>query len=231
MIHQLIFAAPKPGMTVAEFQRYWVEEHAVRYASKIPQIRKYLIDTTTGFELGGGDPKWQGVAEIWLANEEEQVASLQSPEFLQGARLDEPNWAAFWQTLVLDTDAHEIVAGPPLAVGQRWAKLLVLVKRQEGLPLAEFRSRSLGRQADLVRNVPGLRRYLQCHTRDSWYGIGETSLDACYQLWFDDEDALRAALDSPEFKQVTEDWQSFVNPRYVHRLATREHWILGPEAR
>ena len=46
MIHQLIFAAPKPGMTVAEFQDYWVDVHAVKFASKIPQIRKYLIDTT-----------------------------------------------------------------------------------------------------------------------------------------------------------------------------------------
>ena len=45
MIHQLIFAHPKPGMSEQEFQDYWVDVHAVQYASKIPQIRKYLIDT------------------------------------------------------------------------------------------------------------------------------------------------------------------------------------------
>ena len=44
-----------------------------------------------------GDPLWSGVAEIWLANEEEQLASLQTPEFLKGARADEPKWAAFWR--------------------------------------------------------------------------------------------------------------------------------------
>ena len=38
VIHQFIFAYPRPGMTEAEFQRYWVEGHAVNYASKIPQI-------------------------------------------------------------------------------------------------------------------------------------------------------------------------------------------------
>ncbi|MFJ6676161.1 EthD family reductase [Actinosynnema sp. NPDC091369] len=231
MIHQLIFAAPKPGMTVEEFQDYWLNVHAVRYASKIPQIKKYMIDTTIPFDLGNGDPKWSGVAEIWLNNDEEQLASLQTEEFLQGARLDEPKWAAFWQTLVLDTDAHELKAGPELVKDQGWVKLIILVKRREGMPLADFREYSLGTHGELTLKVPGLRRYLQGHTRDGWYGIGEPTLDAAYQLWFDDVDALRDALDSPEFKQVVEDYQAFVNTRYVHRLVTAEHWVIGPDAR
>jgi EthD domain len=41
MIHQLIFAHPKPGMSEKDFQDYWVNVHAVNYASKIPQIKKY----------------------------------------------------------------------------------------------------------------------------------------------------------------------------------------------
>src|SRR5882672_590883 len=142
MIHQLIFAAPKPGMTEQEFQDYWVNVHAVNYASKIPQIRKYLIDTR--IPLDDEEPLWSGVAEIWLENEEDQLASLQTEEFLQGARLDEPNWAAFWRTVVLDTDAHVLREGPPLSADQDWVKLILLVKRKEGLPLAEFRERSLG---------------------------------------------------------------------------------------
>lgn len=231
MIHQLIFAAPKPGMTVEEFQRYWVNVHAVRFASKIPQIRRYLIDTTIPFELGNGDPKWQGVAEIWLANEREQLASLQTDEFLNGARLDEPNWAAFWQSLVLDTDAHELRAGPAPRRNDNRVKLIILVKRREGLSLAEFREYSLGTHGELALRIPGLVRYLQCHTRDGFYGIGEAVLDAAYQLWFDDEDTLRAALDSAEFQATVANLETFVAPRYIHRLVVRENWIIGPEAR
>jgi EthD domain-containing protein len=231
VIHQLIFAAPRPGMTEREFQRYWVEEHAVRYASKIPQIRKYLVDTRIPFSRDTGEPLWSGVAEIWLANEKEQLESLQTPEFLEGARLDEPNWAAFWRTVVLDTDAHVLVEGPELTRDQRWVKLIVLVKRRPGLPLEEFRSRSLGSYAELVRQVPGLRRYLQCHTRDGLYGVGEAILDAAYELWFDDVVALESALDSPEFKRAEEALGAIVEPRYVHLLATTEHWIIGPEGR
>lgn len=230
MIHQLIFAAPKPGMSEEAFQRYWLDVHAVRYASRIPQIRKYLIDTRIPLDGTDSPAKWSGVAEIWLANEEEQLASLQTPEFLQGARLDEPNWAAFWRTVVLDTDAHELLAGP-VGGDAAGVKLIVLVKRQEGLPLDEFRERSLDEQARFALEVPGLRRYLQCHTRDGFYGIGEAVLDAAHLLWFDDADALAAAMQSPEYKQAQENLQELVNPRYIHRMAATEHWVIGPDAR
>ncbi len=231
MIHQLIFAAPKPGMSEAEFQNYWLNVHAVQYASKIPQIRRYMIDTRIPFGPDEGDPKWSGVAEIWLANEEEQLASLQTKEFLDGARLDEPRWAAFWRTVVLDTDAHVIREGPTLTADPTWVKLILLVKRKEGLPLREFRDRSLGKHAELMQEVPGVRRYLQGHARDALYGIGEAVLDAAYQIWFDDEAALSAALDSPEFRRAMEDLEAFVEPRYLHRMVTREHWVIGPESR
>jgi uncharacterized protein (TIGR02118 family) len=228
MIHQLIFAYPKPGMTEQEFQRYWLEVHAVQYASKIPQIKKYLIDTRVALEGETEEPLWSGVAEIWLRNETEQLESLQTEEFLQGARLDEPNWAAFWRTLVLDTDAHVILEGDEAASG---VKLIILVKRKEGLPLAEFRERSLRAHAALVLEIPGVRRYIQGTTRDGAYGVGEAVLDAAYQLYFDDLESLNAALASPEFKTAEEDLKSFVEPRYIHRMITEEHWIIGPEAR
>jgi uncharacterized protein (TIGR02118 family) len=213
MIHQLIFAAPKPGMSVADFQRYWLEVHAPRYASKIPQIRKYLVDTRLPFDGDEAPPLWSGAAEIWLANDEEQLASLQTPEFLDGARADEPNWAAFWQTLVLDTDAELLRAGdhPAPADG---VKLIMLVKRASGLSLAEFRQHSRDQQARLMLAVPGLRRYLQGYTRDGAYAVGEAPLDAAYQLSFDSPAALEEALRSAEFRDATADLRTFTTERY-----------------
>lgn len=230
MIHQLIFAAPKPGMSEAEFQRYWLEVHAVRYASKIPQIRRYQIDTRVPFGADTDEPMWGGVAEIWLANDKDQLESLQTKEFLEGARLDEPRWAAFWRTVVLDTDTHTIVDGAAPAGDSGGVKLIRLVKRREGLPLAEFRRRSLGEQADLVRALPGLRRYTQGHTRDGAYGIGEAVLDAAYQLWFDDAEALAAAITSEAFERAEQNLRSLVEPRYLHELVVREHPILDRTA-
>lgn len=230
MIHQMIFASPRPGMSEQEFHRYWVEEHAVRYASKIPQIRRYKVDTTVPFAPRAQGPLWSGVAEIWLRNEEEQLASLQTEEFLQGARLDEPRWAAFWSTLVLDTDAHTVVE-PPARPAAEGVKIIRLVKRREGMPLGEFRERSLGLHADLVTKVDGLIGYQQNHTRDGAYGVGEAVLDAAYQLWFADVDSLDLALASPQFQQAEEELADIIQARYLHEMVVREHWVIGPDAR
>jgi uncharacterized protein (TIGR02118 family) len=227
MIHQIILAHPKPGMSEQEFQRYWVEEHAVRYAAKIPQIRRYCVDTRIPRPGDPGDPLWSGVAEIWLGSEQEQLASLQTPEFLEGARPDEPRWAAFWRTVVLDTDAHLVLPGS--AAQAPATKVMILAKRREGMPLREFRERSLVGHARLAEKVPGLRRYLQNHTRDASYGVGEAVLDAAYQLWFDDVEAFDAARRTPAYRDLLADLGQFTEPRYLHTLLLRENWILGRE--
>ncbi len=231
MIHQLIFASPKPGMSEEEFQRYWVEEHAVRYASKIPQIKRYMIDTRIAEPDETEEPLWSGIAEIWLPNEEEQLASLQTPEFLQGARLDEPNWAAFWKTLVLDTDTHTLLEGPPLTPDPTWVKVLTIYKRREGLPLQDFRRTFLEEHGPRVLEVPGVRRYLQNHVRDGFYAVGESRFDGAEQVYFDDLSALKEGLASDAYTAVRDALPDLVETRWVYSFNVREHWVIGPEAR
>lgn len=231
MIHQFIFASPRPGMSEEAFQRYWVDVHAVRYASRIPQIRRYMIDTRIPLPGETAPPLWSGVAEIWLANVEEQLASLQSPEFLLGARADEPNWAAFWLTRALDTDAHVLLPGPPATRDSGMVKLLLLSKRREGLPLPAFQEYCLGTHAGKVMQVPGLRRYVQGHVVEGFYSVGEAVLDCVEQLWFDNLEALLEAHRSIEQQIVRGDYRLFTEERYLHEMIVREHWIIGPEPR
>ena len=231
MIHQLIFAHPKPGMSEKDFQDYWVNIHAVNYASKITQIKKYLIDTRIPFGPEPEDPRFSGVAEIWLNNEQEQLESLQSNAFLQGARLDEPNWAAFWRTVALDTDTHVLLEGPPRSRDEKGIKLFAMVKRKEGLPLETFRRYSLEVHGALDLKLPGLRRYYQCHARDGLYAIGEPLLDMVAMLWFDSTEALQAALDSPQNAASAKDLENFIEMKYAYTFVTEEHWIIGPEPR
>jgi uncharacterized protein (TIGR02118 family) len=231
MIHQFIFAYPRPGMTEAEFQRYWVEVHAVQYASKIPQVRKYLIDTRIALPEENSDPLWCGVAEFWLKNEKEEIESWQSPEYVEGARRDEPNWAAFWRTLALDTTTHTLRSGPEETPDSGMAKLLVLSKRREGLPLERFRSYCLDTHAAKVLELPGLRRYHQSHVRDGAYAIGEAPLDCVEQLWFDNVDAALTAQNSIQQDIVRADYRLFTEERYIHTMLVQEHWIIGPQPR
>ncbi len=228
MIHQLIFAAPKPGMTVPEFQDYWINQHAVKYASKIPQIKRYCVDRIIPLSADD-EPLWNGIAEIWL-RPEDQIPSLQSPEFLEGARPDEPRWAAFWKTIVLDTNAVEVLP-PGEGADRPGFKLVILVKRRAGLPLEDFRRYSRDKHATYALAVPGLKGYLQQNTVDGAYSVGEALLDGAYQLFFSSEDELRAALQSSEYANLVSDLETFTEPRYIHTFIAQEHWIIGPPAR
>jgi uncharacterized protein (TIGR02118 family) len=231
VIHQLIFAHPKPGMSEADFQRYWKEVHAVKYASRIPQIRKYMIDCRVPFGPQPADPLWSGVAEIFFDNEQDELASLQSPEFLEGARLDEPNWAAFWRTIVLDTTDHVLLAGPAFTRPSTMVKIIGLAKRKEGMRLEEFRRYSLETHAAKDLKLPGLRRYYQCHVRDAAYAVGEAVFDSASILWFDNLDAIATMMKSPEQTEANADLANFINPKYAHVMVTDETWIIGPEPR
>lgn len=185
-------------------------------------------------DTGPADPNplFSGVAEIWFENEADQMASLESKEFLEGARIDEPRWAAFWATLALDTDPHVLREGPPPTPKPTWVKLYFLQKRKPGMELSAFRSYLLNDHAPAVLDLPGLRRYLQGHVRDSFYQVGESRFDAVSQLWFDDAQAAEAALQSSCYRErVRPDYMRFLDPKYIFHMAATEHWIIGPEQR
>jgi len=231
MIHQFIFAAPKPGMSEADFQHYWVDQHAVNYASKIKQIRKYIVDTRVAAPWDQGEPMFGGIAEIWI-RPEDQIPSLQSPEFLDGARLDEPRWAAFWKTLVLDTNEYVFKDAAEKRETQPWIKSVLLLKRKEGMPLAEFREYARKVYAPKVARLPGLARYLHCQTVDGAYGLGEARYDAVDVMSFPDVETLAQCLDGQyQAMSLLGELGQFVQLGYLFQMTVRENWVIGPVPR
>lgn len=220
MIHQFIFAAPKPGLSAQAFASYWLNFHAPDYAAKIPQIRRYLVGTPLGLDTGRDVPDFAGAAEIWL-REDEQIASLQSPEFLLGARADEPRWAAYWQTLALDTDAVVLTGEPEPPAGGGLAKLYCLLKRAPELSRAAFRECLLADRAGGVR----AQRHLIGFCRDALYGLGEPRFDAVEVIGFSDRAALAAALDGTLRARLREG-RPFLHPATRFGFTAQEHWVI-----
>jgi hypothetical protein len=231
MIHQLIFAGPKPGMTVAEFQRYWVDVHAVRYASRIPQIRQYLVATREPLSVGHDMAFFEGVAEIWLANDEEQLASLQSPEFIDGARVDEPRWAAFWRTFVFEAESVTAWEQPGLPPDASLTKLYVLLKRAPGTDRSTFLAQLRGPHADRVRRLPGLRRHVIGAARDGQYGFGEPRFDAVEVWSVDDVAAIGRVIGAREFGEVETSWRGIADATARFTFVGTDHWIIRPGER
>jgi EthD domain-containing protein len=215
-IHQYIFAGPKPGLSAQAFQSYWVNFHAVDYAAKIPQIRRYLVATREKVEAPRQMPFFEGVAEIWLQNDEEQIASMQTNEFLHGAREDEPRWAAFWQTFVLDTESQVVKeAGGPR---REFVNAYVLVKRKPNVELDAF-AVALKKQASEAVANPAMRRCTVGLARKGLYGFGEPRFDAIEVWSFDTPAEAGGALAG------VKDWE-FADERYVFGLVAREHWVI-----
>jgi hypothetical protein len=229
MIHQFIFAGPKPGLSAEDFQSYWLDVHAVNYASKIAQIRQYLIATRLRISCPRELPFFEGVAEIWLKNDQEQLESLQTPEFLEGARLDEPKWAAFWQTLVIDTDPEVLLESKEPAA--EFIKLYVLIKRRSDSSLEEFRHAMLEPHGQTALKLPGLERYLIGFSRAGGYGLGEPRFDAIEVYSFPSAAAVEAALASEEWRAAEESLLACADPRYIFNYVGQDHWVIPPGVR
>lgn len=227
MIHQLIFASPKPGMSEAEFQHYWLNVHAVKYASKIPQIKGYKVDTRISIDKDINPPLFSGIAEIWLKNEEEQLASLQTKEFIEGARRDEPNWAAFWKTVALDTETHKFSE----ADSSTDIKNVTLIKRKPGLDLEEFRRYCLDIQSKFDLEIPGLKGYAQCHVKNSSYSVFEPCFDLVFMHWFESQEGFSKIRISAEYKFLQNEFLKYVDKKYIHSMLVKDHWIIGPKFR
>jgi EthD domain len=227
MIQQFIFAAPKPGMTEAAFQDYWVNVHAVKYASKIPGITKYSVDTRVQTDpVPNPFPGWGGVAEIWFPNEQTLLASLQTPQFIDGARMDEPRWAAFWLTLAINTDPTVVVEGPPMSPDDTDVKVFVLMKRRGGVDLAGFRDAVNNVPASCAEKIPGLLRCVAGFTRDDAYAIGEAPLDLVLQLSFRGVEQARSALDTDAYRNFLAHLATESAPRYTRTFVAKQHWII-----
>lgn len=230
MIHQFIFAGPKPGLADDAFASYWINFHAVDYAAKIPQIAQYLVAARLPVKTARDVPWfYQGVAEIWLADEAAQLASLQSPEFLHGARLDEPRWAAFWRTLVLDTTAHVFKDDGAGRTPPQYAKLYVLLKRRPELALAAFRQKLIDDRAELATRF-GLSRHLVGFSRDPLYAFGEPPFDAVELMAVRDGALLETLLADRGFSE-TLTARPYVHETHAFNFAAREHWIIPPGGR
>jgi uncharacterized protein (TIGR02118 family) len=213
-------------MSEEEFFDYWKNVHAVKYGAKIPQVKGYLICARQSFGPEEADPLFHGAAEVWIENEADELAFARSKEYLEGSRLDEPNFLAFWQMFALDTTDHLICDGGIRPDG-KGVKLYVLAKRRPGMALEDFRRYSLDVHAPNVARMPGLRKYVQCHVNDAHYALGESLLDSVSLLWFDSPEALAESAQSPVYKErVHPDFENFADPKYLRTMLTDEYWVV-----
>jgi uncharacterized protein (TIGR02118 family) len=93
-------------------------------------------------------------------------------------------------------------------------KTIGLLTRKDGWTHTQFMKHWVEIHAPLAHAVPGLRRYVQNHIRDSRtradIATHEVEIDGIAELWFDDRAALEAASRTPEMKALHADGALFI---------------------
>lgn len=101
-------------------------------------------------------------------------------------------------------------------------KRIGLVQRKKTLTLEQFRSHWLTTHADLCKRLPGMCRYSVNLIEPGRFP--HLPYDGFSELWFDSEQALQAALESPEGRTLLADLPNFVEK--IDPVVVEEHQML-----
>jgi uncharacterized protein (TIGR02118 family) len=80
MVKCVVLVKRKPQLTVADFNRYWFDEHAAAVA-KFPPVRRYVQCPTVSLAYAVAEPRWDGCAHIWLDDVESAQRAVRSGDY------------------------------------------------------------------------------------------------------------------------------------------------------
>jgi len=218
MVKVITFLKRKAGMPVEEFQSYWRTRHP-EVVIRLPGVRRYVQSHALLSIYGHGDPIYDGIAEVWADDTDALRAMARSPE--HGAvQADEARFIDRASMGVIITEDHVVKDGPvpPDAV-----KTVAFLARKPCLSVEAFQL-----HGPIAAALPGLRRYVQSHTRRSAYDAGRVpAYDGAVLTWFDSTEAIRSASAAPEHARVLADAGNFLVPGQMPSILTREHVIVA----
>jgi len=107
MVKIVYCISKKPGLSDAEFHRYWRDVHGP-IAARIPSVRAYVQSHAIprGSEIRPAD--YDGVAELWFDDIEALLAAAASPQAMAAIE-DEKNFIDHARTAFFVAEEHRIV--------------------------------------------------------------------------------------------------------------------------
>ena len=123
MVKVIFCLRRRPGQTVDEFQRYWLDTHGplVRSNAAALGIQRYVQVHTLESDANdllrqgrGGPPPYDGVAELWWNEEQDLADALATQEGRAAGRTllqDERTFLDLAHSPIWIAREHEVVAG------------------------------------------------------------------------------------------------------------------------
>lgn len=185
---------------IEQFHYHWREIHGPLGLSALPTVRQY-IQNHRFFDYplpGFPSAPYDGASEVFLNSLEDAIDLGRSKGYREVVHPDEANW--------LDSSAghliacpHVVIDSPPIPKNAFLVKALLLLKRKLGMRIAEFQDHWLNANGSIAAHVPGLLRYVQCHTAPESYEENPT-FDGIAELWWKDVATFEQSWASPEMQ-------------------------------
>lgn len=222
MIKAITLLYRRPDLSVAEFQRHWRDHHAGIIAA-LPGVRRYVQSAPTPESYRGGQPAFDGFAELWADDTQAFRDLAASPQYA-AVIADEQRFLDRTATDLILVDDFECKSG---AVPTSAIKRIACLTRRPDLTVERFQKQWREQLVDLIASLPGLIRYTQSQPRAGAYRDGR---QPCYDgfdlAWFRDRAALQAARDSAVGRTVRTGWTELAAmPLKV--VVTTEHVVIG----
>jgi len=99
-------------------------------------------------------------------------------------------------------------------------KVIYVLHRRPDIDPGEFRRYWRDVHGPIAARMPGLRRYVQDYPLLD--ASGQPPCDGIAELWFDSEEAMQAALASPEGVATLADVANFLDPDRIGEMVVDE---------
>jgi uncharacterized protein (TIGR02118 family) len=112
VIKLIVVVKRNAAMSPADFHRYWRTEHATKVralAACARYVRRYVQAHTLDSEYAGGEPAFDGTAELWFDSVADKDAFYSDAEYLATVAPDERVFADMERTRFLVTAEEDVL--------------------------------------------------------------------------------------------------------------------------
>ncbi|MGY2492890.1 EthD domain-containing protein [Cupriavidus sp. CP313] len=108
---RMTFFKRKQGLSREDMLHYWRSKHGPLAAS-VPRLRRYVQSAMLQTAYMPGEPRFDGVAQIWLEDDAALQAVVSSKLFRESVKPDEANFVALDTVITLSMDEERRVVWP-----------------------------------------------------------------------------------------------------------------------
>ncbi len=223
MFKIILLLKRNPGLSVTDFQSYWLEKHGP-LVTNVPGIKRYVQSHPLPQGYAKGELIFDGVAEVWFESRDAFAAVSATPQWL-AVRRDGDSFRDGSRAVVMPVDVHVIKDG---AIPENAVKNIEFVKRRPDMDLNKFRDYWRNHHGPLAARIPALRRYEQNHLSQSTYEADSAPpYDGLAITWFASTADMRSGATSAEYAATRADEPNFLAPGPLPIIIAREHVVVA----